>query len=168
MRSETKRNTLVSAKLTQYLPMGNCRLLWRDPSVVLQNFSQIRSPVMEEMPRSKHTYRQTERQACSKLQGSPMGKIIMTWNSVTIWTRSALGRAHVPPTKVFRRLARHSRVDYCNAVFAVSRRYITDIIMKIRNAQQFFCSPRRLLSVSMYFGTQMHRKLPFVSKRGSR
>jgi len=34
-------------------------------------------------------------------------------------TRSALGRALVPPTKVFRRL---SRVDYCNAVVAVSRR----------------------------------------------
>jgi len=86
---------------------------------------------------------------------------------VTLTTRSALGRAHVPPTKVFRRLSRHSRVDYSNAVFAVSRRYITDISMKIKNAQQVFCWPRRLLSVSMYFGTHLHRKLPFVSKRGS-
>ena len=86
----------------------------------------------------------------------------------TYKTRSALGRAHVPPTKVFRRL---SRVDCSNAVFAVSRRYITDISMKIRNAQQVFCWPRRLLSVSMYFGRHLHRllacKLPFVSKRGS-
>ena len=32
-----------------------------------------------------------------------------------------------------------SRVDYCNAVFAVSPRYITDISMKLRNAQQVFC-----------------------------
>jgi len=37
-------------------------------------------------------------------------------------------------------------VDYCNAVFAVSRRYITDISMKIINAQQVFL-------LSMYVGT---------------
>jgi len=30
-------------------------------------------------------------------------------------------------------------VDYCNAIFAVSRRYITDISTKIKNAQQVFC-----------------------------
>ena len=39
-------------------------------------------------------------------------------------TRSALGRAHVPPTKVFRRMSRHSRVDYSNAVFAVSGKLV--------------------------------------------
>ena len=36
-------------------------------------------------------------------------------------TRSALGRAHVPPTKVFRRLSRHSHVDYSNAVLQIYR-----------------------------------------------
>jgi len=56
------------------------------------------------------------------------------------------------------------RVYYCNAVFAVSLRYITDISMKIRNAQQVFCWPRRLLSVSMYFRTHFQH---FVCKSSS-
>jgi len=58
-------------------------------------------------------------------------------NTNIVSTRSALGRMQVAPTKVLRRL---SRVDYCNAVFAVlRRRYITDISMKIINTQQVFC-----------------------------
>jgi len=88
-------------------------------------------------------------------------------------TRSALGRAHVPPTKVFRRMSRHSRVDYSNAVFAVSGKLVGPLLLisawRSETHNRFsadhgvYCQ----CQMSMYVGTHLHRKLPFVFKRGS-
>ena len=46
---------------------------------------------------------------------------------------------------------RSSMISSCNAVFAVSRRYITDISMKIRNAQQvFLLTTASIVSVNVF------------------
>jgi len=59
-----------------------------------------------------------------------LSKISLKWdNRLPSYgqTRSTLGRAHVPPTKVFRRLSRHSRVD-CKSVTPFSP-YREDILL---------------------------------------